>query len=73
MAYQLIIIFNHSKLIDRMNREAILHFQTIPNEHFPDGWDQADPRHIFFHSDFGVASGFCDAATFKAFYDAVKP
>ena len=31
MAYQLIIIFNHSKLIDRMNREAILHFQTIPN------------------------------------------
>eukprot|EP00438_Fugacium_kawagutii_P013326 Skav213525 [mRNA] locus=scaffold1184:24922:28376:- [translate_table: standard] len=30
-------------------------------------------EHIFFHSDFGVANDFCDATTFKAFYEAVKP
>ena len=43
---------------------------------FPDGLNQTRkgaPRHIFFHSDFGVANSFCDAVTFKAFYEAVKP
>jgi len=29
--------------------------------------------HIFFHSELGIAKDFCEDATFKAFYEAVKP
>lgn len=36
-------------------------------------WKPSVLRHIFFHSELGIAKDFCEDATFKAFYEAVKP
>ena len=36
-------------------------------------WKPSVFRHIFFHSELGIAKDFCEDATFKAFYAAVKP